>query len=149
MAQAERSATVERPIADVFAFLADGLNNPRWRPDVTSIELVSGSGLGARYAQSMKGPGGRTIRGDYTITRYDEPTRLDFEVTAGPARPTGSFTLVELTPTSTDVTFSLTLTPTGLMRLAGPMITKQVQAEVARVEDLTRAMANPAEGDAR
>ena len=140
MAHAEHSATVDRPIREVFAFLADGLNNPRWRPDVTSIELVSGSGLGARYAQSMKGPGGRTIRGDYTITRYDEPNRLDFDVTAGPARPTGSFRLRELTPTSTEVTFELTLTPTGLMRLAGPMITKQVQTEVARIDGLARAM---------
>ncbi|MFL6100333.1 MAG: SRPBCC family protein [Actinomycetales bacterium] len=140
MAHAEHSATVDRPIREVFAFLADGLNNPRWRPDVTSIELVSGSRLGARYAQSMKGPGRRTIRGDYTITRYDEPNRLDFDVTAGPARPTGSFRLRELTPTSTEVTFELTLTPTGLMRLAGPMITKQMQTEVARIDGLEPAM---------
>ena len=144
MAQAEHSATVHRPIGEVFAFLADGVNNPRWRPDVTSIELVSGSGLGARYAQSMKGPGGRTIRGDYTITRYDEPTRLDFDVIAGPARPTGSFRLREITPTSTEVTFSLAVTPTGLMRLAGPMIAKQLKAEVARIDDLDRAIAEQA-----
>lgn len=83
MAHAQHVTTLERPIAEVFAFLADGLNDPTWRPEGTSIELVCGAGLGAQYAQTMTGPGGRRIRGDYTITRCDAPTRLGFQVTAG------------------------------------------------------------------
>jgi len=78
--------TVEKSIGEVFAFLADALNDPKWRPAVTTITHVSGSGVGAVYAQTMKGHGGRSIAGDFRITRYDEPTRLDFEVIAGPAR---------------------------------------------------------------
>jgi uncharacterized protein YndB with AHSA1/START domain len=91
MAQAEHSVTVGRPIADVFAYIADGANNPRWRAGVLEIERTAGGeGVGASYRQVLAGPAGRRIRGDYRVTKYQAPTLLEFVVTAGPARPTGS-----------------------------------------------------------
>jgi uncharacterized membrane protein len=143
MAHAEESVTVDRPIAEVFAFLADGLNEPKWRPEVSDVRLASTSatGVGATWAQSMKGPGGRKIEGDYRITRWHEPTRLDFEVIAGPARPLGSFALTELDTSSTSVAFTLDLTPRGLMVLMTRMINKQVASEAANILNLPSAMA--------
>jgi len=143
MAHAEHAVTVPHPIGEVYAFLADGLNDPKWRPDVIEVHLASGapSQLGAVYAQTMKGPGGRSIAGDYRITRADVPTRLDFEVIAGPARPVGSFQLTAVSSTSTEVLFTLDLTPTGLMRLMGGMIAKQVEAEAATIKRVPDAMA--------
>jgi uncharacterized membrane protein len=140
MAHAVRTVTVERPIAEVFAFLADGLNEPKRRPGVTSITHVSGSGIGAVYAQTMKGPGGRSLRGDFQITRYDEPTRIDFEVIAGPARPTGSYVLRDAGSGSTEVTFTMDLKPRGFMILMTPMINKQVKVEVANLDNLPAAL---------
>jgi len=143
MAHSEHAVTVPRSIGEVYAFLADGLNDPTWRPDVIEVHLASGtaSQLGAVYAQTMKGPGGRPIAGDYRITRADVPTRLDFEVIAGPARPVGRFELTAVTPSSTEVVFTLDLTPRGLMKLMAGMIAKQVQAEAAAIERLPEAMA--------
>lgn len=140
MAHAEQTVTVARPAQEVFAFLADGLNEPKWRPDVTEVLPAEGSGVGAVWKQTMKGPGGRSIRGDYRITRQDEPILLEFEVIAGPARPTGRFALVALSPTSTSVTFTLDLQPTGLMRLMASMIAKQVTKEAAAIHNLPAAM---------
>jgi uncharacterized protein YndB with AHSA1/START domain len=143
MAHAEQTVTVDRSAHEVFAFLADGLNEPRWRPDVTEVLPAEGSGVGAVWRQTMRGPGGRPIRGDYRITRQDEPTLLEFEVIAGPARPTGRFTLAALSPTSTSVTFTLDLRPTGLMRLMASMIAKQVTEEAAAIHNLPAAMGRP------
>jgi uncharacterized protein YndB with AHSA1/START domain len=140
MAHATRTVMLSKPIGDVFAFLADGLNEPKWRPEVTNISHVSGSGVGAVYAQTMKGPGGRSIAGDFRITRYDEPIRLDFEVIAGPARPTGSYVLRDAGSGSTEVTFTMDLKPRGLMVLMTPIINKQVNAEVANLDNLAAAM---------
>ena len=140
MAHAVQTVTVNRPIADVFAYLADGTKDASWRPEVISINHVEGTGVGATYAQTMKGPGGREIKGDFRFTRYDEPNRLDFEVIAGPARPLGSFELRETTPTSTEVTFTMDLKPRGLMVLMTPMINKQVQTEVSNIKNLPKAM---------
>jgi uncharacterized membrane protein len=46
------SVEIERPVAEVFAFVADARNDPRWCPKVVSVDLVGGGrpGPGARYA---------------------------------------------------------------------------------------------------
>jgi uncharacterized protein YndB with AHSA1/START domain len=142
MAHASATVVVNKPIAEVFAYLADGNNEPAWRPGVTDVSHVpdTGTGFGATFKQSMKGPGGRAIPGDYRITRYEPPTRLDFDVIAGPARPTGRFDLQETGPDSTEVTFTLDLTPRGLMVLLTPVINKQVRAEADNIANLPHAM---------
>jgi len=33
MAHAEKEIIIGRPVSDVFRFFADGLNNPKWRPE--------------------------------------------------------------------------------------------------------------------
>lgn len=142
MAHAVQTVTVNRPIGEVFAFLADGMNEPQWRPGLTNVRHVaeSGTGVGATYQQTMKGPGGRSIPGDYRITRYEEPTRLDFEVVAGPARPTGRFDLRETAADTTEVTFTLDLKPRGFMILMTPLINNQVRTEAANIANLPQAM---------
>jgi uncharacterized protein YndB with AHSA1/START domain len=141
MAHAEQSVTIERPAVEVFRFLADGMNESKWRPDVTDVQPATSSGVGAVWRQTMKGPGGRSIRGDYRITRQDEPTLIEFEVIAGPARPTGRFVVAALTPTSTSVTFALDLQPRGLMRLLGSVIARQVVKEADAIRNVPGAMA--------
>jgi len=141
---AEHTVTVRRPAAEVFAFLADGLNNPRWRPEVTAVRLASGAGTGAqagaRYNQTMTGPGGLSIPGDYLLTVCEPPHRLEFEVVAGPGRPTGSFTLRESAPGETEVEFVLDLALSGaLVPLAG-MIRGLARAEVANLDRLRDAL---------
>ena len=140
MAHAEQTVTVDHPIAEVFAYLADGMNDKAWRPEVISINHVEGAGVGATYAQTMKGPAGRKIKGDFRFTRYDEPNRLEFDVIAGPARPHGTFELREVSPTTTEVTFTMDLKPRGLMVLMTPMINKQVETEVSNIKNLPKSM---------
>ncbi|MDF9751934.1 hypothetical protein M2428_003407 [Arthrobacter sp. ES3-54] len=41
MAHAENEATISRSPEDVYAFLADGLNNPAWRSGVQDFTLKS------------------------------------------------------------------------------------------------------------
>ncbi len=141
MASAEHTVTISRPIEDVFAFFSDGTNNPRWRPGVVEISAASNTvGAGAAFSQTLKGPGGRHIPGDYRVTTYEPPTRLEFEVTAGPARPTGTFVLAPNSDQSTTVTFVLALRPRGLMKLMSRMITKQMRNEVACLDNAKRLL---------
>jgi hypothetical protein len=86
--------------------------------------------------QILRGPGGRRINGDYQITTVQPPHRLEFQVTAGPARPTGRFDLAEPLPGTTEVTFALDFNPTGLMRLMNGAITKTMRHEVAQLAHL-------------
>ncbi len=137
MPQAEHTVTVNRPAGAVFDYLADGTHNSEWRSGVLEIERTSSSGgIGATYRQVLSGPGGRRIDGDYRVTVFEPPTRLEFQVIAGPARPTGIFELTEDAPGTTIVRFALDVQASGLMKLMTPMIAKQVRSEVGRLDTL-------------
>jgi carbon monoxide dehydrogenase subunit G len=136
MPSASRTITIRRSPEDVFAFVADGTTATQWRPGVTDIRLASGSGLGARYEQGVKGPGGRRIAADYEITAWDPPRSLAFAATAGPVRPTGSYTL-EAVPEGTRLTFSLDATVGGLKGLfMGRAVQGSMDAEMAALDRL-------------
>jgi uncharacterized protein YndB with AHSA1/START domain len=137
MPYAEHTVTVNRPAREVFDYLADGTHNREWRTGVLEIEPTSAAGgEGATYRQVLEGPGGRRINGDYRVTVFDPPRRLEFRVTAGPARPTGVFELTENADQTTQVRFVLDLKPAGLMKLMTPVITRQVRHEVAQLDTL-------------
>jgi uncharacterized protein YndB with AHSA1/START domain len=146
MPSAEREVTIARPVGDVFAFVANGLNAPRWRPGVLDISLVSGTGLGAVYKQGVKGPGGRRIDADYRVTAYEPNRRLSFEAIAGPVRPTGQFVFDDLDG-ATRLTFALQAEVTGLKKLLmGGAVQKTMDAEVAATERLKQVLEAPPAG---
>jgi uncharacterized protein YndB with AHSA1/START domain len=137
MLHAERTVTINRPARDVFDYLADGTHNRDWRKGVLEISRGNPTeGKGATYRQVLAGPGGRRIDGDYEVTVFDPPHRLEFVVIAGPARPAGVFELTETPEQSTRVWFALDLQPTGFMRLMTPMVARQMRSEVAQLDTL-------------
>jgi uncharacterized membrane protein len=145
MPAARHQVTIQRPVGDVFAFIADGLNGPRWRSGITDIALVSGSGVGATYKQGVKGPGGRRIDADYRVTGLETNRRLAFETIAGPVRPSGEYVLEEA-PDGTRLTFSLQAELGGIKKLLmGGAVQKTMAAEVAATERIKQFLeATPA-----
>ena len=140
MPSAEHQVTIARPVAEVFGFVADGLNGPKWRPGVLDISLVSGDGTGAVYKQGVKGPGGRRIDADYEITAFEPNRRLAFRAIAGPVRPTGEYRFEDVAG-STRLTFSLQAELSGLKKLLmGGAVQKTMDAEVAATESLKRQL---------
>ncbi len=143
MPSASNTVIIGRSPAEVFAFVADGLNAPRWRPGVLDIALVSGSGLGAVYRQGVKGPGGRRIDADYEITGYEPERTLSFRAIAGPVRPTGSYTL-EAVQEGTRLTFALDAKLSGVKKLLmGGPVEKTMNAEVAALATLKGVLEAP------
>jgi uncharacterized membrane protein len=141
MAHAENEVVINKPVAEVFGFLADGINNTKWRPGVISIELKDGQAgqPGAIYAQVLKGPGGGKLSGDYKISSKTANQELRFEVISGPARPTGTYQFAT-EGAGTKVKFVLDYHPTGLARLMGPMIQKTMNSEVAQLSQLKQVL---------
>ena len=68
---------IDRPIEDVFAFLADGTNDPKFSPRVLEIRKATDgpTGVGTVYASKVKDAGMKTER-EFEITEFDEPTRI-------------------------------------------------------------------------
>lgn len=136
MAHAENTVTINRPLKEVFAFILDGDNNPRWRPGVADIQRTTNKpdGAGSKFKQGMKGPTGR-IDADYEIVKCEPNSRIEFQVTAGPARPVGVYTFAAQ-GSSTQVTFVLDYQPKGLAKLMDGMIAQQMKSEVANLANL-------------
>ena len=136
MAHAEVKLTIDRPVQLVFDFILDGANNPLWRNSVMDVKPLTAKpyGVGSAFKQGLKGPGGR-INGDYQITECQPAQIIKFQVTAGPARPTGSYSF-ESDGKSTTLTFILDFQPKGLAKLMNPMIQSSMQGEVAMLSAL-------------
>lgn len=121
----------------IFRFLLDGLNLPSWRDGIRSIELRSGAigAKGAVYQQTLTGPGGRPIAGDFQITEVRPGAEIQFQVIAGPARPHGGYYL-STEGSSTRVRFAIEYHPKGLAGLMNNMIQRTMKAEVSQLERL-------------
>jgi len=139
MPEASNTVEIHRPAAEVFEFLADGTNDPRWRSGVIDVKLRAGSGQGAVYEQGVKGPFGRRVRADYEVTAYEPGRRLAFRAIAGPVRPEGAFEL-EPAGAGTRVTFTLRCAPRGLAKLMTPMVAKTMRSEVAQLDRLREVL---------
>ena len=143
MPEATGTIEIRRPVGDVFAFLAEGENDPRWRRGVLDIRRKSGQGRGAIYEQRVKGPFGRRVPADYEVTAYEPGRRIGFRAIAGPVRPEGSYELTPLGADGTRVTFALHATPRGLARLMSPLVARTMRSEVAQLDRLREVLEEP------
>jgi len=102
--QFEGTVEIDRPIAEVFAFLADGENDRKFSPRVQKMEKTTDgpTGVGTVYASTVK-DAGLTTRREFRITEFEAPTRIRWSeqsknlVTAAD----GGYDLTEVSPTST------------------------------------------------
>jgi uncharacterized membrane protein len=139
VANAENTVIINRPVDDVFAFLANAENDPQWRKGVLDIQRVSGEGAGARYRQGMKGPLGRRLPADIEITEYRPNELIAFRATEGPVHPEGRYELSEIDG-GTRVRFRLDADLPGAKKLMAPMVQRQMQNEVSRLQELKRVL---------
>jgi hypothetical protein len=138
-----RATTVIATSRDrAFDFLLNGENNIEWRTNVVDIRHVDGPKYapGAVYVQTLRGPLGLRIRGDYRITDAIAPELIRFEVIAGPARPIGTFRIEPSRESHIQVTFTLHFDPRGFQRLLGPAIQRQMNLEVAALSRLKEVL---------
>ena len=73
----EATVMIDRPIEEVFAFLANGENDPKFSPRVLEIAKTTDGppGVGTVYASTVKDAGMKTKR-EFRLTAFDEPTRI-------------------------------------------------------------------------
>jgi uncharacterized protein YndB with AHSA1/START domain len=73
----EATTTVDRPIEEVFAFLADGENDPKFSPRVLEIRKTTDGppGVGTIYASTVKDAGMKTKR-EFKLTEFEPPRRI-------------------------------------------------------------------------
>lgn len=128
----ENIVMIRRPAEEVFAFLADFQNVPRWNYAIKQTWKTSPgpARVGATYRQTRTVPRG----GDegFEITVFDPPGRLAVQGQIGPFHAKASY-LLEPTGGGTRLTNNVELEPaSALLRLIGPLTGPRVKTAVAR-----------------
>jgi uncharacterized protein YndB with AHSA1/START domain len=108
---------IDRPIDEVFAFLADGENDPKFSSRVLEIRKTTDGppGVGTVYASTVK-DGGVKFQREFKLTEVEPPTRIRWaETSTGPVvTPEGGY---DLAPAGdgTQLTFYNVLEPANFM----------------------------------
>ncbi|HNB36687.1 MAG TPA: SRPBCC family protein [Anaerolineales bacterium] len=119
---------IDHPVKDVFAFVANPNNMPKWNSAVVSLEQVTPGtvGVGTKF-KSIGEMMGRRIEGEMQITAYEPDTKCGFQVTAGPMQV--NLTMIFKTVgTGTKVSLNAQGNPGGLFKLAEGVMAGQVKS---------------------
>jgi uncharacterized protein YndB with AHSA1/START domain len=114
------STVIDRPIAEVFVFLAQGTNDPKFSPRVQEIRQATDGpiGVGTLFESTVKDAGMTSSR-TFELTTVEAPTRIRWTersknmVTV----PDGGYDLEPVTATETKVTIRNTFEGHGLGKL--------------------------------
>lgn len=130
MINLEISTLVDRPVDEVFEFMSDPLNLPKWQGMVERIEQVvpGAAGLGAKFnvhAEVM----GRAMVGLMEITALEPPTKFGFKNKAGPVEINVAVTL-KPAGTGSKVTLNVEGNPEGIFKFAEGPLSKQIKSQM-------------------
>jgi carbon monoxide dehydrogenase subunit G len=130
MGSFENTVTIRRPVDDVFAFLADFENVPRWNYAIVETRKVSPGpvGVGTTYRQTRSVP--RSSEEAFEVIVFEPSSRLEVQGDLGAFRAKVSYAL-EPTGSGTRLTNAVELGSSGLLALVGPLATSRVNHAVA------------------
>jgi uncharacterized protein YndB with AHSA1/START domain len=80
------SVTIDRPIGEVFAFLANGENDKKFSARIVEISKTTDGppGLGTRFASTAK-DGGVKAKHEFELTEFEAPSKIRWkELSKGP-----------------------------------------------------------------
>ena len=142
MINVQVSTMIDRPIAEVFAFVANIENHPKWESDFLEVKRLSTEplGVGTTYRCVLKFPGQR-VESKFEITEYELNRKVSFEgEPAGPAKPKGSY-IFESVADGTKITSLPQPEFRGLFRLLEPMMSSYIRKNnVAHLSNLKRLL---------
>jgi hypothetical protein len=101
------SAVIDRLINDVFEFLADGTNDPKFSPRVQQIRQTTDGpiGVGTVFESTVKDAGMTTHR-QFELTQFEAPTKIRWTERSKNAVtvPDGGYDLAQVSDSETKVT---------------------------------------------
>jgi hypothetical protein len=144
MIHIEESILINRPIAEVFAFMCETKNLHLWQTDVLEArQTPQGPVQVGTQLTLVRALMGRKIEGTTDIVAYEPPTRYAYKTTSGPA-VTGVNTC-EATAEGTKVTTRFDMQTGGLISLADPLVARTIKQSVesglANLKDLLESRA--------
>lgn len=140
MMQVERSVTISRHIKQVFAFVSNPDNNPRWQPDVIEHrKLTDGQmSVGTKFRHVSKFMG-RRIEVIGRVTEYEPNRKIAFQVESGTLPYTIEYLMAPVN-NATKFTYASVAQIDGLLKLTQPLMViaakRVIDGDLARLKEL-------------
>jgi uncharacterized protein YndB with AHSA1/START domain len=142
MKKVQTNVSAKRSPEQVYEYLVDFRNQPEWRFDVLSCELVEGETgrVGARYRQRVK-QGRREMDSGVELTRADAPHTVAFRtLDSGPVTASGAWE-IRASSGGTHVVCDVAIETRGFVRLFEPFMGPSLRRTAERYErDLTERL---------
>ena len=146
MAKLEISTVINRPVEEVFAFLSNPENYPKWISSSSEVKIISEGpiGVGTTFRPVVNFLG-RRIEGESEVTEYEPNRRYATKSKLGPV-PVEWRVTFERVEGGTRVSMSGEVEPGGFFKIAEPllvsMVKRQFEADLANLKDLMEAHAS-------
>ena len=133
MIRIEGEVVIDRPVDEVFDFVADARNEPRYNPRMLRAEKLSPGrvSLGTRFRDEIKSMG-RPAEVTIEIIGYERPRRLTDPIHPSTMDIRGGLTF-DPVPTGTRMRWSWELLPRGPFRLLTPMVARIGRRQEQRI----------------
>ena len=140
MAQIEGEIMIRRPVGEVFDFVADVRNEPRYNPHMTAASLLTPEpiGRGSRFHAELRMLG-RLVDLNVEVTCFERPRRLgstSWSLPRGrrgqPMRTDGTLTF-DPVPDGTRMRWSWQVEIPGAMKLLAPLIVRVGRRQEQRI----------------
>ena len=122
MVQIRGETVIARPVGEVFDFVADERNEPKYNPHMMRAEKTTPGpvGMGTRWVATVESRG-RPLAMAMEITEYRRPRRLGTRTSMSTAEIRGTVTF-EPCPLGTRLRWSWDLQPKGVVKVFTPVI---------------------------
>jgi len=117
---------IDRPLEEVFDYLADSRNEPRWLPGAERVEKTSDGPVG--LGTTFEGTYARAGRVELTLVAFERPTAVTFRAHS---KIVDFDDAVKLSDENGQTRLEATMTaqPRGVMRLASPLMAKTMRRQ--------------------
>ena len=118
----EGEIVINRPVDEVFDFVADECNEPRYNPHMLRAEQISegATGLGTRFRTELRTMG-RTMPMIVEFTAFERPRRLASVTRSSMMQTEGALTF-DPVPGGTRMRWLWEVRPRGVLKMIAPLV---------------------------
>jgi len=119
---------VDKPIKEVFAFIANPNNMSKWNSAVVSLQQITPGAVdvGTKF-KSVGEMMGRRIEGEMQVTAYEPDVKSGYQVNAGPMQVNLNLSF-KTVGTGTKISLNAQGNPAGIFKLAEGVMQGRVKA---------------------
>lgn len=123
---------IARAPQEVFAYVADPSKLATWQTNTVSVTQEGDGplGLGTRLREVHRAPGGKELESLVEVSEFDPPRVFALRMLEGPL-PIDGRTTFERAGAGTRMTFHCSGRPSGMMRLASPLLARTIKRQFA------------------